>query len=91
MTRTFAQRLKACQRGGNLTVADLARWFERSYQTVRSWCGGCEPSGGPIDKQHVADLLKLLEGKIKRKEGFPLPRLSPKERVKHLARIKAKR
>lgn len=91
MRRPFGQRLKVCQRGGNLTVADLARWFERSYQTVRSWCGGCEPGGGPIDKQHVADLLKLLESKIKRKQGFPLPRLAPADRAKYLAKIKAKR
>ncbi len=88
--KTFGQRLAACQRDGNLTVADLARWFERPYPTLRSWVeNGIEPGGGPIDKQHAANLLGKLESLVKNKKGFPIPRLPPSERIEHLQRIRS--
>lgn len=87
--RPFAQRLLACQRGGNLTVADLARWFDRPYQTVRSWIeGGSEPGGGPLDREHAHGSLASLEGLIRKKKGFPMPRMSPKDRGKYLEGIR---
>ena len=86
---SFKARLLACQRGGNLTVADLARWFDRPYQTVRSWVEqGTEPGGGPIDREHATQLLGLLETLIEKKKGFPIPRLSQKERASHLLGIR---
>jgi hypothetical protein len=87
---SFQKRLLACQRGGNMTVADLARWFDRPYQTVRSWVEqGIEPGGGPIDRYHAANLLTLLETLVKKKVGFPVPRLPPKERIAHLLTVRS--
>ncbi|MDE2022457.1 MAG: hypothetical protein KGI71_06115 [Patescibacteria group bacterium] len=87
--RTFQQRLQACQRGGNLTVSDLARWFGRSAATARSWVkDGRQPSGGLIDVTHAHELLGLLEMLIRKKKGFPVPRLPPSERIEHLAHIR---
>lgn len=87
---TFQKRLLACQRGGNLTVADLARWFDRPYQTLRSWTEqDITPGGGPIDREHAESLLVLLETLIKKKRGFPVPRLTPKKRVVYIAQIRS--
>lgn len=86
---TFQQRLRKCQQSGNLTVADLARWFDRQNATVRAWVeDGVNPGGGPMDKQHAASLLVLLESLIKAKRGFPIPRLGPKDRIVHLLKIR---
>lgn len=88
--KTFQHRLRACSRGGNLTVADLGRWFARPYQTVRSWHDrGIEPGGGPIDKDHAESMLKLLETMIRKRQGFPLPRLAPSARAGHLMKIRS--
>ena len=88
--KTFQQRLRACERGGNLTVADLARWFDRPYPTVRTWVqNGIEPGGGPIDKEHAESMLGLLETLIKQGRWFPISRMSPRERIEHLAEIRA--
>lgn len=87
--RTFQQRLQACQRGGNLTVSDLARWFDRPHPTVRSWVQqGFEPGGAPLDVEHAHQMLGLLETLIRRKRGFPVPRLPPSKRIEHLAHIR---
>ena len=86
---TFGQRLQRVQKGGNLTVADLARWFDRSYQTVRGWRDGkCEPGGAPLDREHVEALLKLLEGMVRRKHKFPVPRLSQRDRITYIRDIR---
>lgn len=43
---SFQNRLKKCMRAGNLRVADLARWFDLPYTTVREWVlHGREPGG----------------------------------------------
>ena len=87
--KTFQQRLKSCERDGNLTVADLARWFDRPYPTVRTWVqDGIEPGGGPIDKEHALSMLGLLETLIKQKQGLPLPRLAPRARIERLEQIR---
>ena len=87
--KTFQQRLRACERGGNLTVADLARWFGRPYPTVRTWVqNGIEPGGGPIDKEHAESMLGLLETLIKQKRGLPLPRMAPRDRIERLTQIR---
>lgn len=86
---TIQRRLQTCMRRGNLRVSDLARWFERPHPTVRGWVlKGTRPNGGPHDIEHVAQLLALLETLIQKKRGFPLPRLSPRERKKHISDIR---
>lgn len=87
--KTWQQRLAAVQQGGNLTVADLARWFDRPHATVREWVkNGVEPGGGPNDIEHAEALLGLLETMIRKRKGFPVPRLSPRERVAHVTRVR---
>lgn len=79
---TFQGRLKAAMRGGNLTVADLARWFDVPYPTIRGWVqDGHEPAGGPLDCAFAKARLDKLERAIRRKENLPLPRLSGAARV----------
>ncbi len=87
--KTFQQRLVACQQVGNLTTADLQRWFDRPYQTVRQWVEkGIEPGGGPIDREHAIQLLGLLEMLIEKRKGFPIPRLPPAGRIAHLVGVR---
>jgi hypothetical protein len=86
---TIQRRLQVCMKRGNLLVADLARWFDRPHPTVRGWVlKGTRPGGGPHDIEHVNELLGLLETLIRKKKGFPLPRLSPRGRKKHIADIR---
>jgi hypothetical protein len=88
---TIQRRLQTCMKRGNLRVADLARWFDRPHPTVRGWVlKGIRPSGGPHDVDHVIELLGMLEMLIQKKRGFPMPRLSPRERKKHVADIRTR-
>lgn len=87
--RTFQQRIKRSQEVGNLTIADLSRWFDRPYQTVRYWSNrGSEPGGGPVDQKHAEAMLNLLETLIDKRKGFPMPRLSQQDRIAHLGKIR---
>ena len=89
--KPLQQRLKAVMQDGNLTVADLARWFGRPDPTVRGWVSnGGSPGGGPIDIKEVEVLLSSLEKLIKSSKALPLPRLSPSERIKRLQDIRSK-
>jgi hypothetical protein len=86
---TIQRRLQTAMKRGNLRVADLARWFERPHPTVRGWAYlGIRPGGGPHDVEQVNVLLVQLETLIKKRKGFPLPRLSPRERKRHLHAIR---
>ena len=89
MSKTFQQRLLSVLQGGNLTVADLARWFERPDPTVRGWVmRGGTPSGGPLDVEQVMKKLARLELLIEQGRHFPFPRLSPSERIERLLSLK---
>lgn len=86
---TFQQRLKWVLQGGNLTVADLARWLDRPDPTVREWIdNGREPTGAPLDLEHVYALLELLETLIRKKLNFPVPRLSAAKRKEYILSIR---
>jgi hypothetical protein len=84
----FANRLKRVMQGGNLTVADLARWLDRSHATVRCWVNGTQPTGPPLDVEHAHQMLGLLEKMVAGKLGFPLPRMSAGARAKKLAEVR---
>lgn len=59
---SFQSRLKKCMRAGNLRVADLARWFEVPYTTIREWVlHGREP--GNTDRRRIDRRLTTLERK----------------------------
>lgn len=83
--RSTQARLKAVMARGNLTVADLARWFLRPHATVRQWIEfGREPRGAPQDLQELDRLLGLLEAMIRQKNRLPVPKLAPKARIVYL-------
>ena len=90
--KSFQARLQGVLAAGNLTVSDLARWFDRPRPTVKTWCEeGREPSGPPLDVEHAQALLALLEQMIRRKQGFPVPiGLSSQKRMQHLQAIRKK-
>ena len=87
---TTQQRLKYCQRAGNLNISELARWFNRPRPTVKEWVElGREPQGAPLDLEHIESLLGLLEALIRRGKGFPVPvGLSAAARKTHLEDIR---
>jgi hypothetical protein len=57
---------------GKLSVADLAKWFDRPYHTVRSWVQFGNAPRGPR-AEGVYRKLERLEHLIKAKRGFPVP------------------
>lgn len=86
---SIGKRLQKAQRGGNLTVADLARWFAVPYPTMRGWVrDGTEPGGGPGDRRAMEAALELLEDKIASRKQFPLPRMSPRARMAFIEQIR---
>lgn len=67
----FKETAAWCLTNGNLTIADLAHWLERPYQTVHQWVmRGCEPRG-PQGK-HAKLRMGLLVHAITHEFGFPL-------------------
>ena len=85
----FSTRLQAVMRDGNLTGADLARWFDRPDPTVRGWISGDHDLGGAqLDAAYVEGQLDKLERFLKRNKGLPVPRLTPAKRIEHLAKLK---
>ena len=87
MTKTFQQRLKLCLRDGAMTVSDMARWFDRPYQTVYKWhLEGNVPWGPAGVLAHTK--LDHLEHEIRRGKYFPIPwHLTPKQRVEYMGTV----
>ena len=86
---TFQGRLKRCLKAGNLTVADLARWFNRPDPTVRGWVlDGRQPAGPAKDRDDLLRSLAWLERRIAVSNGFPVPRMSQRERKAYLERMR---
>jgi hypothetical protein len=76
-------------RDGNLTGADLARWFDRSDPTVRGWIKGDHaPRGAQLDVAYIEAQLDKLERFLKNKRGLPVPRLAPAKRIEHIQALK---
>lgn len=88
--KPFASRLKCCLSGGNLTVADLSRWFDRPHPTVRGWISnGFDPRGGPHDVALVHALLDALELMIRKRRGLPIAKgISRAARIAHIERLR---
>ena len=85
----FSARLQTVMRDGNLTGADLARWFDRPDPTVRGWISGVHAlSGAQLDVAFVEGQLDKLERFLKKKQGLPVPRLTPAKRIEHLAKLR---
>ena len=89
---SFALRLQALMRDGNLTGADLARWFDRPDATVRGWISGNHDVGGaPLDAAYIEAWLVKLEKLVKKKRRLPVPRMSPSKRIEYLQQLKLER
>lgn len=74
---------------GNLTVADLSRWFPAPYATVRQWIEfGREPRGAPQDVKQTDRLIGLLETMVRLKHHLPVPKLNPKARITYLLKVR---
>jgi hypothetical protein len=84
--KDFGTRLNDCMVNGNLTVADIARWFCRPHPTVRGWIKkGFDPRGGPHDVEYIHAMLKALEGIIDKGRNLPLKRgISRAARIKQI-------
>jgi hypothetical protein len=86
----FSTRLQAIMRDGNLTGADLARWFDRPDPTVRGWINGSHELGGAqLDIAYVEAQLDKLERLLAKKKGLPVPRMTPGMRIEHMRGLKA--
>ena len=71
MARSFTERLTAAQERADLTISDLAVWFDRPRSTVNTWVAGRTPSG-PSGRLAL-EALERLEWGLKQKQGLPVP------------------
>ena len=69
---SFSKRLVICLRKGQMTKADLRRWFDRSYSTIETWVDDARSPKGPRAAE-AERRLGLLEKGIAAKRGFPVP------------------
>lgn len=65
-------RLRAVKEAGELTPADLSRWFGRGYQTVYCWVYHDREPQRPW-RDDVYRRLEMLEKSVKRAKGPLLP------------------
>jgi len=83
------KRLLRIMKRGNLTVADLARWFDRPHATVRGWVeGGRIGLAAEMDRVYIYTEMGNLERRIIAKDGLPVPRLKTSERLAYLEKLK---
>ena len=85
---SIADRLQRAMREGNLTMADLARWFGRPHPTVRGWTNGTKVGAAALDHAWIIAMLVKLEKLIRSKKELPMPRLSPKQRIAYLDTVR---
>jgi hypothetical protein len=81
----FSTRLVRAVKATDMTVSDLARWFDRPRATVNTWMGGRTP-WGPRAKRSEK-LLDLLEWSIatRGEKYWPVPtEMSWAERAKYV-------
>ena len=80
----FTRRLRTIMRNGALTVADLARLFDRERRTVSSWVHDERlPTGARADEAH--NRLSELETQVRKELGFPVPfQLSKRNRTAYI-------
>ena len=80
---SFSDRLNKAMLAGELTVSNLALWFERTRPTVQTWTTGRDPRG--FRGVRAFNRLALLERAIRDRMGFPIPpQMNDKERATHV-------
>lgn len=87
---SLQQRLAAILHDGNLTIADLARWFGRPHPTVSGWVRGGQVGGAQLDTAYIWAQVLVLERRIRKRQGFPVPRLSRADRARYLEKLRAR-
>lgn len=87
MKPTFGNRLEHAMRDGNLTVADLARWFGRPDPTVRGWVRGENPRGAQLDIAYTEARMALLETRIRKRQGLPVPRMPLRDHKAYVLKL----
>ena len=84
---SFKSRLLAAKEGGDMTVADLAGWFDAPFATCRYWVYDADPDiipRGPRGRV-ILRRLKQLEWAIRHEIGFPVPEmLRQRDRPRHI-------
>lgn len=88
MRAAIHTRLERVMHDGNLSVADLARWFDRPDPTVRGWVRGGRVGGAQLDSAMIEAELAGLELRIKKRRGFPVPPLTPTNRIDYLTKLR---
>lgn len=71
MMHSLKHRLDVCAARGGLSTADLAVWFDLSYQTVRSWRAGVEPYQSR--RPQIEQRLLYLEAAVDSDPRLPVP------------------
>lgn len=87
----FQSRLREAQTKGDMSLADMARWFDVPFQTVRYWtivAGSDMAPRGPRGRT-ILKRLKQLEWAITHSIGFPVPEmLRARDRPLHIERTR---
>lgn len=83
----IGDRLTACLKKGNLTVADLALWLERPDPTVRGWVKGGTVSGPAGDLDDILVRLRRMEELIKKAKVLPVPQMSKRKRPAYIKSV----
>lgn len=71
MTASLKDRLDRCAKKGALSTADLALWFDLSYQTVRSYRNGINPYD--TRRPQIEQRLLALEKAVHSDTRLPVP------------------
>jgi hypothetical protein len=87
---TFSERLQLVLKNGNLTVADLSRFFNRPHPTVNGWVKrGLNPGGGPSDVENAYEMLERLESYMQRSKKLPVPlNMHPSRRIRYIKKLR---
>jgi hypothetical protein len=83
----FGDRLRSAMERGDLTISDLANWFDRSVPTVRYWVkhGTGVYAVGAVSKALIYSRLALLEQWVKTTAPPAMPRT---ERPRYIAGVR---
>lgn len=87
----FRSRIIEAQKAGDLTPADMARWFDVPYPTYAYWAkvGASDLTPRGPRGRIILKRLKQLEWAIANQIGFPIPEmLSARDRPLHVVRTR---
>lgn len=84
---SLKQRLDLCAGQGGLSTADLAAWFDLSYQTIRSWRDGTTPY--PMRRPQIEQHLLYLETAVDSDPRLPVPlKVRAQDRKNYIQKVR---